>query len=217
MKLYVIAGSPNSRKVLAVVKHLGIEVDIEYLDLFEGDHKQPAYTALNPNGMVPTLVDGNLKLWESNAIMQYLADKSEDDALFPEDLTRRADVVRWQLWELAHFNQAFGTLAFESVAKPNFMGQEGNEAVIAWAKDNLNRFASILNQYMEGRDYLVGNEITIADYSMIHVEFFKEMVPFDWSPFPHLNAYFERMRKSTHWVATAPASPDLIGRKPESC
>ncbi len=216
MKLYVIAGSPNSRKALAVVNHLGLEVDIEYLDLFEGDHKHPEYTALNPNGMVPTLVDGGLKLWESNAIMQYLADTSENDVLFPRDLVQRADVTRWQMWELANFNQAFGTLAFETVAKPNFMSQEGNEAVASWAKDNLNRYASILNQHLEDRDYLVGDNMTLADYSMIHVEFFKEMVPFDWSTFIHLNEYFERIRQSTHWVATAPASADLIGRKPEA-
>ena len=130
MKLYAIVGSPNSRKVLSVIHHLGIDVEIEYLDLFQGQHKTLEYTALNPNGMVPTLVDGDLNLWESNAIIQYLADKAGSDELFPTDSKKRADVVRWQCWELAHFNQAFGTLAFESVAKPSFMDMPSNEAVI---------------------------------------------------------------------------------------
>ena len=121
MKLYAIVGSPNSRKTLAVIGHTGIDVDIEYLDLFNGDNQQPSYTAINPNAMVPTLVDGDLKLWESNAINQYLADKAGDELLFSKNLSQRADIVRWQCWELAHFNQAFGTLAFESVAKPKFM------------------------------------------------------------------------------------------------
>jgi len=216
MKLYAIVGSPNSRKALAVVHHTGIEVDIEYLDLFEGDTKKPAYLTLNPNGMVPTLVDGELKLWESNAIIQYLADKSGDDTLFPQNLAQRADIVRWQSWELAHFNQAFGTLAFESVAKPNFMKMEGNEAVISGAREQLGRFASVLNEHMQGRSYVVGDTITLADYSMIHVEFFKEAVPFDWTPFPHLNDYFDRMRQSPYWAETVPESHEAIGRRPGS-
>ncbi len=214
MKLYVIVGSPNSRKVLAVVHHTGIEIDIEYLDLFEGDTKKAPYSALNPNGMVPTLVDGELNLWESNAIIQYLADKSGDGLLFPQDLAQRADIVRWQSWELAHFNQAFGTLSLESVAKPSFMATQGDKAIIGWAKEQLNKFATVLNHHMKGRSYVVGDTITLADYSMIHVEFFKEMVPFDWTPFPHLNSYFDRMRQSPSWVVTAPESPSSIGRKP---
>jgi len=73
--------------------------------------------AINPNGSVPTLVDGELVLWESNAIMQYLADKVPDSGLFPQNPQLRADVARWQFWELAHFNRAFGTLAFEEWAR----------------------------------------------------------------------------------------------------
>lgn len=215
MKLYAIVGSPNSRKVLAVARHAGIELDIEYLDLFAGDNSKPEYKAINPNGMVPTLVDGDLKLWESNAINQYLADRSANESLFPKDLKQRADVVRWQCWELAHFNQAFGALAFESIAMPNFMDMPGNDAVIQRAKEQLSRFAPILNAHMEGRTYVVGDAITIADYSMVHVEFFKQMVPFDWSEFTHLNNYFDRMSQSPHWAATAAKSPEAIGRVPE--
>ena len=213
MKLYAIVGSPNSRKVLAVINHLGIDVEIEYLDLFAGDNYQTDYIALNPNAMVPTLIDGDLNLWESNAINQYLADKAGDENLYPKKLALRADIARWQSWELAHFNQAFGTLAFESVAKPNFMDMQGNAALIEWSKDKLARFSQVLNAHLQHRSYMVGDSITLADYSIIHVEFFKEMIPFDWTPYPYLNEYFNRMRQSPHWSATAPASTELIGRK----
>jgi len=215
MKLYAIVGSPNSRKVLAVIKHLGIDVDIEYLDLFAGDTKKAAYEALNPNTMVPTLADGDLTLWESNSINQYLADKSQDNRLFPHDLAIRADIVRWQCWELAHFNQAFGTLGFEAVAKPSFMNMQGEQAVIEWSKNQLSRFSTVLNKHLNGRSYMVGDSITLADYSIIHVEFFKEQVPFDWSVYPHLNDYFDRMRQLPFWLATAPRSLEVIGRIPE--
>ena len=216
MKLYAIVGSPNSRKVLAVIHHLGIDVNIEYLDLSEGDCHKPEYRALNPNEMVPVLVDGDLKLWESNAITQYLVDSSMDQTLFPRDLKQRADIVRWQFWELAHFNNAFGTLSFESVAKPNFMQIQGDQELINRSADQLSKFASVLNEQMQGRAYVVGDTMTIADYSMINAEFFKEMVPFDWSPYPHLNDYFDRMRQSQHWLATAPNDPGDIGKIPNA-
>ena len=188
MKLYAIVGSPNSRKVLSVINHLGLDIEVEYLDLFQGQHKTPEYLAINPNGKVPSLVDGDLNLWESNAIIQYLADFAGDDALFPKDPKKRADVVRWLCWDLAHYNQAFGTLAFESVAKPTFMEMPGNEAVIENSKESMARFAAVLNEHLQDKTYLCGEDITLADYAMIHVEFFKESIPFDWSPYPHLNA-----------------------------
>lgn len=220
MKLYTVVGSPNSRKVEAVINHLGLKLEREYLDFFAGDLKTPAYLAVNPNGMVPTLVDGPLKLWESNAINQYLADKADrpgrdgGDQLFPRDPAPRAEVVRWQCWELAHFNYAFGVLAFETVAKPGF-GLGATNAPLAEAmKANLARFAPVLDAHMAGRKYVAGDGITIADYSMIHLEGFKEAVPFDWSPYRNLNAYFDRMRKVEHWAKTAPPSREAIGRRP---
>jgi glutathione S-transferase len=79
MKLYYVVGSPNCRNVHAVLNHLQLEVERVYFDFFAGDLRQPDYLALSPNGKVPTLVDGDLVLSESNAIMQYLADKAGAD------------------------------------------------------------------------------------------------------------------------------------------
>lgn len=213
MKLYTVVGSPNSRKVQAVVNHLGLEIETEYLDFFSGDLRTPAYLAANPNAMVPTLVDGALKLWESNAITQYLADKAGSEALFPREPARRADVVRWQCWELAHFNKAFGTLAFETVAKPGFNLGPTDTALVEVVKRQLERFAPVLDAHMAGRRYVSGDGITIADYSLIHLESFQSAVSFDWSPYPHLNAYFDRMRKIEHWAHTAPSGREAIGRR----
>ncbi len=94
MTYYGVIGSPNSRNVEAVINHTGLPVERKYLGFFDGDLKTPEYLALNPNGKVPSLTDGDFVLWESNAIMQYLADKAGDAALFPKDLRQRADVVR---------------------------------------------------------------------------------------------------------------------------
>ena len=216
MKLYYVVGSPNCRKVHAVVNHTGLKVDFEYMDFFTGELQKPAYRADNPNGMVPALVDGDLRLWESNAIMAYLADRAGVDELYPRDAKRRADVLRWLFWEVTHFNKAFGIISFETVAKPNFLNMPPNEPLVAVAKTDLARFAPILDAHMAGRKFVSGDSQTIVDYAMIHLEFFKEAIPFDWSPYSHLNAYFDRMRREPAWAATAPPSPDAIGRKPKA-
>jgi glutathione S-transferase len=214
MKLHYVVGSPNCRKVHAVLGHLGLSLDLEYHDFFTGALQTPAFLALNPNGMVPVLQDGEFTLTESNTIMQYLAEGVGDTPLYPRDRRLRADVQRWQCWELAHFNKALGVLSFETVAKPGFLKMKPDEAAVAWSTRELGRFAPVLDRALAGREYLVGEGITLADYSVAHLEGFQAAVPFDWKPFANLNAYFERMRKAPHWAGTAPASPQAIGRRP---
>ena len=205
MELHTFVGSPNSRKVEAVIDHLGLDVEIVHHDFAGGALRRSDYLAVNPNGMVPTLVDGSFILWESNAIMQYLADMAGNDTLFPRDLQRRTDVVRWQFWEQAHFNRAFGTLAFEAVAKPALNLAPADQSLIAGAQADLERFAAVLESHLAGRRNMVGDETTLADYSMITFEGYRTRVPFDWAPYPNINDYFDRMRQGASWVRTDPA------------
>ncbi len=204
MKLHTVAGSPNGRKVEAVIHHLGLNVEIEHHDLFNGELRTPEYVTINPNSMVPALVDGSFVLWESTAIMQYLADKAGDNSLFPRDARARADVTRWQCWGLAHFNKAFGTLAFEIVAKPRFNAGAPDQELVKQAQANLSRFAPVLDTHLAGRQYLVGQAVTLADYSMIPFESYRPLVPFDWASYTNINAYFDRMRTMEAWVRSAP-------------
>src|SRR5258707_343080 len=146
MKLHTFVGSPNSHKVEAVIRHLGLEVDIHHHDPLAGDLRRPEYLALNPNGKVPVLEDGGFVLSESNAIMQYLADKASDSSLFPRDPQLRADVARWQFWELAHFNGAFRVLVIETVIKPLFKRGPTNQALDEAAQADSAGFAPGLEQ-----------------------------------------------------------------------
>ena len=93
------------------------------IDLRKGEQKTPQYAALNPNMRMPTLKDGDLVLWESNAILQYLALRRPDSSVFPADERARLDVTRWQFWELAHWDPACAVFAFEYVAKPLLFGK----------------------------------------------------------------------------------------------
>jgi glutathione S-transferase len=200
MILYTVPGSPNGRKVEAVILHLGLEVEIRHCNLFNGELRGADYLAINPNAKVPTLVDGEFQLWESAAIMQYLADKAGDNTLFPRDPRVRADITRWQCWEGLYFNAALGTLAFETVAKARNNVGPPDAALIEQARTTLSRFAPVLDGHMKGRKYLVDDHLTLADYSMAALEPYVTLVPFDFTPFRHIHNYFERMRQSEYWV-----------------
>lgn len=216
MKLYNVVGSTNCRKVLAVINHLDLDVEIAYLDFFGGDLTSTHYLRINPNGLVPALKDGDFSLWESNAIMQYLADQVPGNSLFPQDPQLRADIVRWQCWELAHYNQAFSTLAFECVLKPKFSLGDPDPVLVEPAREKLAQCAPVLEGHLTNRDYAVGDGISLADYSLCCLEGFKEQIPFDWSGYPKLNAYYARMRAVPHWIRTAPEDSQRLGVKPDA-
>jgi glutathione S-transferase len=104
MKLYGFPPSPNTWKVRAVAAHLGIPLEFEFVDLTKGGSHTPGYLAINPTGRTPTLVDGDFKLWESTAIMQYIASR-KPNSLWPDDARTRADIMRWQSWHLVHWSK----------------------------------------------------------------------------------------------------------------
>jgi glutathione S-transferase len=203
MILYTVPGSPNCRKVDAVILHLGLKVEIRPRNLFKGELRLADYLEINPNGKVPTLVDGDFTLWESTAIMQYLADKAGDTDLFPRNPRARADITRWQCWGSLYFNSALGTLAFETVAKPKNNAGPPETALVEQAKVTLARFAPVLDGHVAGRKYLVDEHLTLADYSMVALEPYVSLVPFDFTPYRHIHSYFERMRQSEHWKGSA--------------
>ena len=199
MILHTVAGSPNGRKVLATLFHLGLEVEVRHWNLFKGELRTPEYLAINANAKSPTLVDGDFHLWESAAIMQYLAQKAGETALFSSDPRTRADITRWQCWEGLYFNAALLSLAFEFVAKPRNNAGPTDEAAVTRANATLTRFAPVLDGHLAGRKFLVGNQVTLADYSMAVFEPYVDRVHFDFGPYPHILRYADRMRAQEHW------------------
>ncbi len=200
MILHTVAGSPNGRKILATLSHLGLEVEIRHWNLFKGELRTPEYLAINTNAKAPTLVDGDFRLWESTAIMQYLAEKSGETPLFPRNPRVRADITRWQCWEGLYFNAAVLCLAFEFVAKPRNNGGPTDHAAVAEANAKLARFTPVLDGHLAGRKYLVGDHLTLADYSLAVFEPYMDLVHFDFSPYPNIMGYANRMRGEKHWA-----------------
>jgi glutathione S-transferase len=166
MKLHVTPPSPRAFKVVAVMHHLGLEPELAILDLVKGDQMKPEFIALNPNHRMPVLEDDGFVLWESNAIMQYLASKRPESGLWPSDPVRQADVSRWQCWELAHWEPACGTLLFERFVK-QLLGQgDPDRNEVARGERQFHEFAQVLDRHLGDRDWLVGRAVTLADFSV---------------------------------------------------
>jgi glutathione S-transferase len=163
MKLYY-AETLNPRKACAVAKYLNAPVEFVRVDLAKGEHRSPGYLAINPNGKVPALTDGSTKLWESHAIMAYLA-RAMDSDLWPTD-ERQIETVRWLSFSSEHFTRHAAALIFQNVIKPNFLGAPPDPKAVEEATGFFRQFAKVLNDHLHGRQYLLGDTLTIADFSV---------------------------------------------------
>ena len=167
MKLYVLPPSPRALKVIALKNYLGLNCEMQLVDLSKDDHLASGYELLNPNRKMPVLEDGDFVLWESNAILQYLASKNPDSGLWPRDSRNQADVLRWMFWESSHWDQqACGAVGFEKASKMVLRLGPPDPARIADGEREFHRFASVLNNYLRGRRWLVADNLTIADFSI---------------------------------------------------
>src|ERR1044071_783990 len=204
MKLYGFAASPNTWKVRAVAAHVGISIDYEHVDLTKGASHAPGYLALNPTGRTPTLVDDDFKLWESNAIMQYLAAKA-NSPLFPNDLSTRADIMRWQSWQLAHWSkEACEPLIFNRVVKQIVNLGPPNEAEVAKGLECFHKEAKVLDAHLGKQAYLVGNQLTIADFAVAAPLFSSQRADLPVAPYGRLREWFGRVSALPAWQQTAP-------------
>jgi len=167
MKLYIFPPSARVLGIVALKNYLALDCEVQPIDLGRGDQLTPQYLALNPNKKMPTLEDDGFVLWESNAILFYMAAKHPDSGLWPTDVKRQADVLRWLAWESAHWDaESCGMVAYEKASKAVLGLGPPDPAFIARGEQNFTRFAAVLNDYLSGKTWLIGERLTIADFSV---------------------------------------------------
>ncbi|HUJ38456.1 MAG TPA: glutathione S-transferase family protein [Hyphomicrobium sp.] len=204
MKLYGFAGSPRTWKVRAVAAHLGIPLEYENLDPAKGENRTPKYLALNPAGRTPTLVDGDFVLWESDAIMQYLASK-KPNTLWPDDARTRADIMRWQNWQSAHWgSDACVPLIGQNLVKAILGMGAPDAAVVAKATEAFNREAAVLDQHLAKHEWLVGSSPTLADFTVGSYLFYANEAKLPVGAYKNISRWFARLSALPGWAETAP-------------
>lgn len=208
MKLYMHPASTTSRPVRLLAAEKGIEMEEEVVDLFTGAHHQEPYASFNPNRLVPVLEDGDLKLTESATILRYLADKF-DLPEYPKDLKKRARVNEVMDWFNANFYRDWGyglvyPQLFPHHKRPS---DEGQKVVVEWGRDKSAFWLQVLETYWlgDGRKYLTGDEITIADYFGGSIIALGEIIKLDYDRFPKVKAWLERVESLPHWAEISQA------------
>jgi len=202
MKLYWF-DTVNPRKACSVAKYLQSPIEYAHVNLGRGEHKTPGYLALNPNGKVPTLVDGTRVLWESTAIMCHLAARS-DSELWPQD-DRQIDVMRWLSWDLAQFYRAGGTLYFEHIIKARFGLGDVDPAATRQATQEWRRLATILDTHLHDRRWLVGDSVTVADFAVAGFLPYAERAHIPLDEFPAVRRWHDRLNEIDAWREPFPA------------
>jgi glutathione S-transferase len=209
MKLYTAAISPNCRRAEATIHHLGFANRTEFIriDIPSGETQSDAHLAINPNGKVPVLVHGDYELWESLAIMHYLAGLAGDETFMPTDNRSHAEIIRWQLWETCHFNRAVGSICWETLVKPMMALGEPDEDLIAKSEAEFRRFAKVLGGHLKDRKFLLGDNISIADFSVAsHSALIlnpNSHVPV--GEYPAVENWLKAMEAHPAWAETAPS------------
>lgn len=200
MKLYIFPPSARALATVALNNHLALNCELRPIDLGRGDQLTPDYLALNPNKKMPTLEDAGFVVWESNAILFYMAAKRPERGLWPTDLQDQADVVRWLAWESAHWDaESIGMVTYEKTSKTVLGLGSADRAFIERGAQNFSRFAAVLNGALKGRTWLVGERLTIADFSIGGLVPTAERLGLPVANFPEIVRWYKGLSALPAW------------------
>jgi glutathione S-transferase len=191
MKLYEHPFSSAAFKVRAVIHELGLPVTLIPVDMMKGEHKTAEFLAKNPNGKVPTLDDDGFLVWESNAILCYLAAHKPESGLLPADPRGMALVQQWLQWQASTFAPSVNEVMGETIYA-KFMGRSKDEAKYAAGLENVRRDLGVLEKTLTGQEFLTG-KLSLADFSLVSGLLLRSAMGVDLEAFPHVKAWVARM------------------------
>ncbi|WP_338485079.1 glutathione S-transferase family protein [Pseudomonas trivialis] len=207
MKVYGDRGSSNTRRVLTTAAYLGLDVEFVFLDLFSGQNRTPEYLALNPNGTIPTFVDGDVVLFEASVIMIYLAERA-GSALLPEGKAKY-ETLKWMFWAAEHFRRG-PTVLIEQRFMERLKGHAENPTLVAEALHAIHRYTAVLDEHLRTRTFMVGDALTLADIDLAaplsHIP--RTQAPF--LEYPHVAAWYARINAIPAWQQSGAAQERRI-------
>ncbi|HEY9545399.1 MAG TPA: glutathione S-transferase family protein [Solimonas sp.] len=203
MQIYWIRAQAP-RRVLALVKHLGLDAEFIEVDLMAGGLKAADYARLNPNMKAPTLVDGDRVLWESSAIMAYLCIKAGSDLWPTRQPAEQVEVLRWLSWNDGHWAPAVGPFYFEHIVKSTFKIGAPDREALKPALAELNRYAKVLDAHLHGRTYVALDRLTIADFQLASMAHYWRESEMPFEDFPNIVRWLDGLRRIPAWAEPWP-------------
>lgn len=211
MKLYNANLSPNALRVRAVANELGMELETVDLDFTKGEHKAASYLVLNPNGKVPTLVDGDVVLWESRAIVAYLAGLKPDSGLVPAVPRQHAVVDQWCYWDAVHLSPNMQRVVFERFVKKLFGRGEPDDSVIQGQLAEVAALVPILDANLAGREWVAGR-LSIADFTLASTFVYRRQGRISLDAAPNVVAWLDRIEQRPSWQAAVRPLQEMLKR-----
>jgi len=202
MRLYHHPMSSNARRAVMTAVHLGLKLDLTVVDLAKGAQRDPQFLRMNPNGKVPVLDDDGFFLTESHAIMQYLADKTPGQTLYPQELRARADVNRWLFWSAQHFQPAVSVLGWEHLVKPILGMGDADPAQVKLGNGLVSACAAILDAHLAGKSWISGDALSLADYAIATPLAYIQQAKLPVSEHTNVLAWFARVQELEAWKRT---------------
>ncbi|ASW01046.1 glutathione S-transferase family protein [Paraburkholderia aromaticivorans] len=197
MKLYY-AETLSPRKACAMAGYLGLPIEYVFVDLRKGEQTRPDYLAINPNGKVPCLVDGDKSIWESDAVICRLAQRAES-GLWPQNAQQQIEIMRWFSWNNQHLYRHAGSLYFEYLIKP-WVGLGAPEpAKVAEAQGFFRKHAAVLNQHLKGRKWLLGHDMSVADFSVGVTLPYAKSAAMPLDEFPEVQRWHDQLNAIEAW------------------
>lgn len=189
MKLYEFPPT-RSIRVRWTLQEIGIDFEAVRVNLAAGEHRKPEFLAINPAGKVPVLVDGDLVLTESVAIVVHLADKYPEKRFLPADPRGRAEAMRWLLFTATELEQPLWRITRHTVLYPEAKRLPGD---VALAREEFTAMAQVLDRHMVDREFVVGDGVTVADFVLGYTLDWAQLVGGLLDGLPRLEGYMERM------------------------
>lgn len=192
LKIWGRASSSNVQKVLWCCAELGIELERVDVGGPFGGNRDPEYLRMNPNGLVPTVKDGNLVMWESNTICRYLAATRNGEHLYPRDPAARTHVERWMDWQLAVIGPPMGQLLFGLVRSTP---ETRDEAAIEAARRRAAAAWTIVDDEVKDRPYLAGDHLSLAEI-VLGTQIYRWFAfPIERPELPALRVWYDRLHQ----------------------
>lgn len=202
MDLYVFRPATTSRAVMAFCDLEGVDVTVKDVDLMRGEHHAPPFAELNPNRMVPVLVDGDFVLTEASAILRYLAGKTRS-ALYPDDLRTRAMIDERIAWFEANFYKDFGFQYVYPQVLPNHArgSEDGTRQTVAWGREKSRAWLAVLDRHFlgDGRTFLVGGALSLADLFGLSIASLGELVGCSFDDYPNVSRWYRAVSALPSW------------------
>ena len=194
MKLYCFGESGNAYKVALALTLADQDWEPVFVDFFNGETRTPEFRAINAMGEVPVLVDGETILTQSGVILDYISSKS--GKLGGKSAAERREVLRWMFWDNHKFSTQIGSARFLG----NFVAEDKRPAgVIPYLHGRLKAAYTVLTTHLEGRSWIAGPGLSIADLSCCGYLFYPEPFGFDRKDWPHIDAWLTRIAALPGW------------------